>query len=225
LSARILLRKTSLVDYPGRVSSVLFFSGCNLRCPWCHNRELVLGETEDIAENLVGADEALAHIRKRSTVLGGVVLSGGEPCLWDGLPELIMEIKQIKTPDGPLGLKLDTNGMFPDMLEKLLSRREYSPDYIAMDLKLAPGRYSELLPPSPAGSPAATPFDPAAALAQSAALLRQSGVAHEFRSLNLPGGFFGEEDIAALRPLAADSPWHFRDFAGGNCIDPGWNNR
>jgi pyruvate formate lyase activating enzyme len=217
LSARILLRKTSLVDYPGRVSSVFFFSGCNLRCPWCHNRELVLGG----ATGLIAIDEALAHVRKRGAVLGGVVLSGGEPCLWDGLPELISEIKKIKTSNGPLGVKLDTNGMFPAMLEKLFSREETRPDYIAMDLKLAPPRYAELLPAAASFDPAS--FDPARALLQSAALIRSSGLSHEFRSLKLPGGFFGEEDRLALAPLAGDSPWQFRDFIGGNCIDPAWD--
>ena len=208
MSPKVLLRKTSLVDYPGRISSVLFFPGCNLRCPWCHNRELVTGE----AEGTITLEKALAHINMRKAVLGAVVLSGGEPCLWDGLPSLIEEIKKI-----PLPVKIDTNGMFPDLLKKLFRREETRPDYIAMDLKLAPSRYTGLL------IKGAHPLNPAEALIQSAELIRSSGIEHEFRSLELPGGYFTEEDRKALAPLAAGSPWHFRPFRGGNCLDPAWN--
>lgn len=168
------------------------------------------------AENLNSIDEALAHLNKRKAVLGGVVLSGGEPCLYDALAELIAEIKRIG--GTALRIKLDTNGMFPAVLEKLFSRREWKPDYIAMDLKLAPQRYSLLLPRESAAA-----FNPAEALTQSAALIRKSGIAHEFRSLNLPNGFFSEKDIKALAPLAGNSPWHIRPFQGWNCLDPAWD--
>ena len=210
MSAKVLLRKTSLVDYPGCISSVFFFPGCNLRCPWCHNRELVTGG----AEGLVSLEDAFAHLRKRRAVLGGVVLSGGEPCLQEELPRLVEEIKKLK-----LRVKLDTNGTVPRMLEKLFSREETKPDYIALDLKIAPERYDELLPsPRPVHV-----SNPGEALVQSAALVRASGIAHEYRTLALPGGFITETDIKALAPLAGNSPWHFRPFRGGNCLDPSWD--
>ena len=213
MNAKIQLKKTSLIDYPGRVSSVFFFSGCNLRCPWCHNRELVLGG----AESCVSPEAALAHLRKRRSVLGGVVLSGGEPCLWEDLPDLICEIRKLA-----LQVKLDTNGMFPEMLEKLFNSEVSRPDYIALDLKIAPARYRELLPPGGGN------FDPTEALMRSAALIRESGISHEYRTLALPplvgsDGFITEKDIEALAPLVDDSPWHFRPFAGGNCLDPAWD--
>ena len=226
LSAKILLRKTSLIDYPGYVSSVLFFSGCNLRCPWCHNRELILGE----GETCVSVEACLAHIYKRKNVLGGVVLSGGEPCLWDDLGDLIQEIKKLSPPGSgaPLSVKLDTNGMFPSLLEKIFSREENRPDYIALDLKVAPDRYRELLP---AGGMNLNNTDPGELLRKSAALIRSSGIDHEYRSLALPGNFFTENDVEALAPLVNDAvkeadkfPWYFRPFAGGNCLDPAWNN-
>ena len=220
---KIQLKKTSLIDYPGLVSSVFFFCGCNLRCPWCHNRELVLGEANGKhPEGCVSPEAALAHLRKRRNVLGGVVLSGGEPCLWEDLPDLIREIRKFT-----LKVKIDTNGMFPAMLEKLISREESRPDYIALDLKIAPARYRELLPHG--GSPhGENTFDPAEALCQSAALIRESCISHEYRTLALPSlkgsdGFITESDIEALAPLVDDSPWHFRPFAGGNCLDPAWD--
>ena len=223
MNGKIQLKKTSLIDYPGCVSSVFFFSGCNLRCPWCHNRQLVLGEANGKhPEGCISPEAALAHLHKRRNVLGGVVLSGGEPCLWEGLPDLIREIRKLA-----LQVKIDTNGMFPAMLEKLFRSKESRPDYIALDLKIAPARYRGLLPPgeSPHGD---NTFDPAEALCQSAALIRESGISHEYRTLALPplmgsDGFITEKDIEALAPLVDDSPWHFRPFVGGNCLDPVWD--
>ena len=227
MSTGIVLRKTSLTDYPGRVSSVIFIPGCNLRCPWCHNRELVLG-TAQLNKELISLDEGLAHIRKRQSVLGGVVLSGGEPCLYPELDGLIAEIKKL-----PLPVKLDTNGMCPDVLEKLFRCPETCPDYIALDLKTSPDRYAELLPEG-------SRLPAALLLKKSAALVRESGIAYEFRSLDLPRlpgqeGFFTERDIEALAPLtgiAAGSDgnvrpdgviWHLRPFRGGNCLNKEWD--
>jgi pyruvate formate lyase activating enzyme len=212
---KILLRKTSLVDYPGRVSSVLFLPGCNLRCPWCHNRELALGGGGITGGNAVDPGSCLAHLKKRRPVLGGAVISGGEPCLWEGLPGLIAEIKKLGLP-----VKVDTNGTVPAMLERLFASEGTRPDYIALDLKTAPERYREL-PSAPSNNN--NGFDPAEALRRSAALIRQSGIAHEYRTLALPGGFITGKDMEALAPLADGSPWFFRRFRGGNCLDPAWD--
>ena len=210
----MLLKKTSFIDFPGRISSVFFFSGCNLRCPWCHNRELVTGE----AKGLVSLGDALAHLRKRRAVLGGVVLSGGEPCLCGELPLIISEIKKI-----PLPVKLDTNGMFPAMLEELFSREKTRPDYMALDLKIAPARYAELFNTSHGGTEARE-NEPCDKLIQSATLICSSRISHEYRTLALPGGYISAEDIEALAPLADNAPWYFRPFAGGNCLDPSWDS-
>jgi pyruvate formate lyase activating enzyme len=160
-------------------------------------------------------DDALALIQKRKRVLGGVVISGGEPAIHPALGELIGRIHDFGLP-----VKLDTNGLFPPVLRELLENPAARPDYIAMDLKLAPRRYGELLPGGIHKNPA---FDPEA-LAESAAMVRDSGVEHEFRSLALPEGYFGPEDITALAPLAGDSPWNIRPFVPGNCLEPAWNS-
>ena len=204
MSVKILLRKTSLVDYSGKVSSVFFFPVCNLRCPWCHNGDLILGDEE----GLVDLEEGLAHLAKRKKVLGGVVLSGGEPSLYEGLPCLIEEIKNIGLP-----VKLDTNGMNPAMLEKLFGREESRPDFIALDLKISPCRYGEL----------GSLREPGEMLIQSAALIRQAGIDHEYRTLALPNGYIAGKDIEDLAPLTDTAPWRFRLFRGGSCLDPAWN--
>ncbi|MDR3139795.1 MAG: anaerobic ribonucleoside-triphosphate reductase activating protein [Treponema sp.] len=229
------LRKTSLVDYPGEIAAVFFFPGCNLRCPWCQNRELLPGGSPPEGEPgfFINREAAFARIQKRRAVLGGVVLSGGEPTLAGGLAPLIRRIKDLG-----LKVKLDTNGMAPKVLAGLLGDEKTRPDYIALDLKLSPRRYGELLPPQGASGSAGPdaagePGDrnniralekPGEALKKSAALIRVSGVPHEFRTLVFPNGFFTKDDIAGLIPLAAGSPWYFRPFRPGNCLDPVWNN-
>jgi pyruvate formate lyase activating enzyme len=235
LKKLIALRKTSLVDYPGLISAGIFFPGCNLRCPWCHNRELVLGNADYSQEDGINAnadyitlEAALGHLKKRRKVLGGTVLSGGEPTLFPGLGELIEQIKTLG-----LKVKLDTNGLLPDALETLFNAEKTRPVYIAMDLKTSPERYSELVPENVSGT-----ADPGEAIKHSSALIRASGISHEFRSLALPFGstalsprpnnkqkpYFDEQDKAALAALAGDSPWHIRPFVPGNCLDPAWNN-
>ncbi|MDR0376667.1 MAG: radical SAM protein [Spirochaetaceae bacterium] len=214
---QVLLRKTSLVDYPGKVAAVLFFPGCTLRCPWCQNGELAAPLERAAPGGLTGRaglvtlDDALGHIEKRRSVLGGAVLSGGEPTARSSLGEIIRRIKALG-----LLVKLDTNGMHPDVLELLFSRNETQPDYLALDLKLPPERYGELVP---AGNRNA----PGEALVKSAALIRSSGIAHEFRSLALPEGRLAPEEIPAMAVLVDDAPWYFRSFQPGTCLDPAWN--
>jgi pyruvate formate lyase activating enzyme len=210
-TASVALMKTTFLDYPGKVAAALFFPGCNLRCPWCHNRELVLGG----AAGTVSLEDAVGHLEKRRAVLGGAVLSGGEPTLYRGLPGLIRRIHALG-----LAVKLDTNGMDSGALAAVLGDRETMPDYIALDLKAAPERYGSLLP-SPAGAGAAVRAREE--LERSAALIRQSGIAREFRTVVLPGPFLGPADIAALAPLVDDSPWYFRPFRPGTCLDPAWD--
>jgi pyruvate formate lyase activating enzyme len=205
---KISLRKTSLVDYPGKIAGTLFFPGCTLRCPWCHNRDLVLGSEQ--VDNAVSLDEALRYLEKRRAVLGGVVLSGGEATLYGELPGLVRRIKELS-----LSVKIDTNGMEPAMLERLLQTRETKPDYIALDLKVAPWRYAFLGPHI---------RDPKKLLETSAAFIRGSGIPHEFRTLAFPHGFVTPADVESLAPLVDDAPWYFRPFRPGTCLDPAWNN-
>ncbi|MDR3145588.1 MAG: anaerobic ribonucleoside-triphosphate reductase activating protein [Treponema sp.] len=222
----VYLRKTSLVDYPGKVAAVLFFRGCNLRCPWCHNRELVLSGTESAGGEAPGGGTAegvfislraaLDRIGRRRAVLGGVVLSGGEPSLCRELGSLIPQLRDLGLP-----VNLDTNGTRPEVLEALFSQAATRPDYIALDLKAAPERYGELLGNARDGGPADR--SPGDALRKSASLIRESGIPHEFRSIVFPNGYFGLADIDALAPLAGKSPWYFRAFRPGNCLDPSWN--
>ena len=129
---RLGLVKTSLIDYPELVSCVLFYPGCNLRCPYCHNPELALGMTP---EDGVDMDDIRRFFEKRSSVLDGVVITGGEPTMHGSLQQLIDLAKQFG-----LRVKLDTNGLRPEVLGKLENI-----DFIAMDVKTSPSKYAKLL--------------------------------------------------------------------------------
>jgi pyruvate formate lyase activating enzyme len=121
--------KNSFIDFPGTVSTVLFFGGCNLRCPYCHNPEIVTGR---VAQDISITDVKQYLINMRA-IIDGVVLSGGEPTLYDILPEVISEFRSIG-----LKIKLDTNGLRPEMILKC------DPDYLAVDFKTDPEFYNKL---------------------------------------------------------------------------------
>ena len=125
------LQKLSMVDYPGHLACTVFLGGCNLRCPFCHNSELV-GPVDPV----MGTDELLAFLGSREGLLDGVCVTGGEPCVHADLPELLCAIRERVDMD----IKLDTNGLVPDVLEAALATGVV--DYVAMDIKNDPERYA-----------------------------------------------------------------------------------
>ncbi len=126
------LTGTSLIEYPGRICSIIFISGCNLHCPFCHNPELV---REDLLDDQYGLshDQVLQELKAREGFVEAVTITGGEPLLYGGLGDLIRRIKD----ETALSVKLDTNGTLPDRLNDIL----HHVDYVAMDLKSSPGKY------------------------------------------------------------------------------------
>lgn len=120
--------KQSLVDYPGEIATVLFTRGCNLRCPFCHNPDLLI-KPKYPAPEAIDIEEVLSFLKKRRGFIDAVVISGGEPTLHTGLFDDIKRIKSL----GYL-LKLDSNGSNSEMLERLLQADLL--DYIAMDIKV-----------------------------------------------------------------------------------------
>ena len=126
------LQKMTLLDYPGKIACTVFLGGCNFRCPFCHNGELLDGAMTPVMEE----EEFLAFLSKRMGLLDAVCVSGGEPTLQPGLADLLEEIKKM----GYL-VKLDTNGSRPEILKDLVNRGLL--DYVAMDIKNAPHRYGQ----------------------------------------------------------------------------------
>ncbi|MEG1576013.1 MAG: anaerobic ribonucleoside-triphosphate reductase activating protein [Clostridium sp.] len=126
------LQKTTLLDYPGHVASTVFLGGCNFRCPFCHNSDLLGSD----AEELFTEESVLTFLKKRSSVLEGICITGGEPTLQ---PDLEAFIKKVRTLG--LSVKLDTNGYRPDVLKSLCSKGLL--DYVAMDIKSGKSGYSK----------------------------------------------------------------------------------
>ena len=122
----------TLLDFPGRVACTVFFGGCDMRCPFCHNAELLDGSAPPVMDE----EELLSFLKKRKGLLDGVAFTGGEPLLQKDLPELAGQIRELGYP-----VKLDTNGTHPDRLADM--SRNGLVQYVAMDIKNCPERYAE----------------------------------------------------------------------------------
>ena len=125
-------QKTSLLDYPELISAIIWTVGCNFRCPFCYNKDLIDGKVELISE-----DEVLSFLKKRKGLLEGLVISGGEPLMQKDITEFISKVKKL----GYL-IKIDTNGMYPKKLKELIDKKLV--DYVAMDVKAPKNKYDKL---------------------------------------------------------------------------------
>ncbi len=175
------LLKTTLLDYPGHVAATVFTRGCNFRCPFCQNGELLGCGEEDYSE-----DEIMAFLKKRSNVLSGVCISGGEPTLQPDLPEFIKKVRAM----GYL-VKIDTNGTNPSMLKSLID--EGLIDFVAMDIKNSPEKYAET-----AGIENSPHKDELLkAVSESIGILLAGNIPYEFRT-TVVKGFHTKEDMEVL---------------------------
>jgi pyruvate formate lyase activating enzyme len=164
--------RQSFIDWPGKTAAVIFTRGCNFRCGYCHNPGLVLPHLYAGQPNI---DESgvINFLRERTNWLDGVVISGGEPTLQPDLEEFIQTLKEMGFP-----VKLDTNGSRPQVLEELLEKELL--DYIAMDIKTLVNRknYTQVTGINNA--------DLIVQIKESIDIIRQSGVAYQFRTTVLP---------------------------------------
>ena len=156
------LQKMTLLDFPENVACTVFFGGCDLRCPYCHNFELVDGTAEPIMDD----EEFFSFLKKRVGLLDGVAITGGEPLLRKDLPEFIRMIRELG-----FKVKLDTNGNHPDELKALLE--EGLVDYVAMDIKNSLPKY--------AVTTGLADFD-TSNIEKSIEIIMHSGVSYEFRT-------------------------------------------
>ena len=182
------LQKMTLLDYPGKVACTVFLGGCDFRCPFCHNSELLEGP---MPAALDGA-ELLAFLKKRRGLLDGVCVTGGEPLLRSGLAPLLEAVKDL----GFL-VKLDTNGTHPDRLEELVGRGLV--DYVAMDVKNCPSRY---------GQTAGVPGLDLAPIRASVSFLLSGRVDYEFRT-TVVKEFHDGDAFRAIGPWLAGTKRYF----------------
>jgi len=160
------IQTLTLLDFPGKVATTIFTAGCNFRCGYCHNPELVLPELiKKNQDNLIPEKKFFNFLKSRENFLDGVAITGGEPTLQPDLVGFIAKIKAMG-----LLVKLDTNGTNPEMIKELISQNLV--DYYAMDVKYPLDIYDKIT---------STPF-PAKIFQKSINLIRNSGIDHEFRT-------------------------------------------
>ncbi|MFH1461314.1 MAG: anaerobic ribonucleoside-triphosphate reductase activating protein [Patescibacteria group bacterium] len=163
------LEKLSLIDYPGKLAAVVFTSGCNFRCPFCQNPELV-NVRKIKKQPRIKEDAFFDFLKSRQGLLEGVCLTGGEPTIQTDLIDFVRKIKRL----GFL-VKLDTNGSNPEILKKLFQEKLL--DFIAMDIKSSKERYSEAINQK-------IDFEK---IQESIKLIKQSKIDYEFRTTLVPG--------------------------------------
>ena len=192
------LQKISLIDYPGRISAIVFTQGCNFRCPYCHNPELV-----DPAQYgpILSEEEVISFLEKRRGKLDAVTVTGGEPTLQPDLDRFLQEIKGM----GYL-TKIDTNGSNPDVLERLIRGRLV--DYLAMDVKGPLQKYERI----------ANVKVQTAKIRRSIELITASGIEHEFRT-TVVRSQLDNEDLIATAELLKKGLYVLQSFVPAKSLD------
>lgn len=194
------LLKYSLIDYPPQISCVIFTTGCNFHCPYCHNPDLAL-PGPDTRE--VPVDTVWEFLDTRGKYLDAVVVSGGEPTLQGDLADFCRQVKS-----RGFALKIDTNGSHPAVIQELIRRKLVN--YIAMDIKTAPGRYPEAI---------SNHVGPDA-IRQSVRVILDSGVPHEFRTTCVKP-FTDASAVAEMAELVRGADLHAIQKPGtGNVLSP-----
>jgi len=188
------IQKTSLIDFPNRIASVLFTPGCNLRCPFCHNWRIVV----DPKPPFLQEEAALKILESRKKYVDSVVVTGGEPTMHKEVPKFLRKLKE-----KGFRVKLDTNGFYPKVLEECLPYV----DYVALDVKTSLDKYARL------GAKDTAP------LLHTIEILKSGKVDYEFRTTVVPG-FVDAEDIAQIGELVKGAKtFAFQQFIPEDTLD------
>jgi pyruvate formate lyase activating enzyme len=188
------LQKTSLLDYPSKIASVLYTPGCNLRCPFCHNWRIAVNPQPPFLQEGI----SLEILKSRKKYVDAVVISGGEPCMHKELPKFLCKLKE-----HGFSVKLDTNGFYPEVLEDCLSYI----DYVAMDLKTSLEKYNLL------GATDTT------SLMKSVEILKSGVTPFEFRTTVVPE-IVSTQDIACIAEIIKGSKTHaLQQFVPTDTLD------
>ncbi len=182
-------QKVSLIDYPGKVSAVVFTQGCNFRCSFCHNTELVI---PSCFQAPLSQEEIASFLLTRVGKLQGVVVTGGEPTIQEGLEEFLSRLRTMG-----FSIKLDTNGTRPDVIRALLQKKLL--DFVAMDVKGPLNRYGELT---------GVRVNVERVL-ESIELIKRSGIEFQFRT-TLVKPLITPEEILSTAELVGDALGHYK---------------
>jgi len=204
------LQKVTLIDFPASIAAIIFVKGCNFACPFCFNRDLVLGTLPTIPQRTV-----LSFLRKRKKVLDGVVITGGEASLQPDLEQFIYKIKKLG-----YKIKLDTNGALPEVTQSLLRKKLL--DYVALDIKASfDEKYAKAV--------GKEGFDPSV-IVETIRLLLKSKIPFEFRTTVVPGIHNQKTLIEMAKQLKKiigrkGMPWLWQNFQPKNCLNPEFEKR
>lgn len=194
------LEKLSLLDFPGRLSAIVFTYGCNMLCPYCHNPELVVEKLN--RSNLYSSDQVLSFLKTREGKLDGLTITGGEPTMHNDLLDFIKSVKELG-----FELKLDTNGSYPDRVAAIIESDLV--DYWAMDVKYSDELYKQGLN----GGQIIT------GVAESIKLIKESGVEYEFRTTYMKG-LHTEDSVHEIgEMIEGASNYYIQNFRPGKTID------
>ncbi len=201
------LQKLTLIDYPGHIAATVFTVGCNFRCPFCHNPELVLSMGYKVSS--IFEDELFKFLEDRKGKLEGVCITGGEPTIQPDIIDFIQKIKHLG-----YKVKLDTNGTRPDVLRNLF--RKNLLDFVAMDIKSSLEEYDKT-------TNSQVDIE---RIKLSVKLIRNSAVDYEFRTTVVPG-LHKEEDFAKIgKWLAGSKKYVLQAFEDkGKILDPNLKKR
>lgn len=199
------LQRFSLLDYPEKISAIVFTRGCDFRCGYCYNSALVLPEKYP---PLIPEQEVFDFLKTRQGKLDAVVVSGGEPTLQPDLIEFMLKVKRL----GFL-VKLDTNGINPDMLEEAI--RRCALDYIAMDIKAPLEKYRAVIN---------VDID-VDRIARSIGLIMNSGVDYEFRTTVVKSQLDITDIVSMARLIQGTRRYILQRFVSGEVLDPAFRDR
>ena len=196
------LVENSLIEWPGKISTVIFLAGCNFRCPFCHSQSLVLGPFSDES---IPFDSVRELLTERAGWIDGVVVTGGEPTIVEGVSELMLQLKNLG-----MMIRINTNGSRPRVLKKLAGKGLL--DSVAMDVK-APldRRYDEL---------AGVRVDLNAMVETIEWLKKGSGIQEvEFRTTVIPGMLSSDDVLEIAKQLGPEADYVLQPFRPLDCLD------
>ena len=193
----------SLLDYPGKVASIIYTSPCNLRCPFCHNPGLVKSAVPKFE-----VSEIITELMERKGFVEALTVTGGEPLMHEDLPDFLRLVKA----EGLL-VKIDTNGTYPNRLEYILENK--LADYVAMDIKSSPENYSRAC-----GSEAVD----IEKIKKSAELIIASGVSHCFRTTAVPGIVEPGDAAQAAKMIRGAECYVIQQFSNENTLSEKFKN-
>ncbi len=194
------LQKVSLIDYPGKISAIIFTQGCNFRCPYCHNPQLV---DPKLYRPCLFSKDILDFLAHRRGKLDAVTITGGEPTLQEDLIPLIQKIRKMG-----FAVKLDSNGSRPDVLAHLLKDKLL--DFIALDIKAPLDKYSQVVK---------VQMD-TGAIAQSVRLVIQSKIPQEFRTTVVKSMLTQKDILAIAKEVAGAKRYVLQRFQPAQTLDP-----